>query len=377
MAAAPDDDLADWLDAIAWLCWTETVMGRYASALAHFDRAIAIARRTGQGYIISNLLAGQAQVLIMFGRLEEASWAAEEAAEVARMLGSGHQLVFALAQQCLAASWSGDDQAAVRLGEDAVRTGENNGEWSGTHAHYALAVALINAGRREAGRSAMAEVVRRLEPAQARPAQPPASLRESWPASKPTPAIPPTPPAGPTAPPGSPTPARKPPPGSPSPTRPARPSRRPPRPPRPKRPSSSTATASSSTPAGPGSARASRTPPPATRTRPASNSPPPRARSPSAAPARSRPPPPTRPARSASGLGARSRAKAVRVTTAYGLTQRELEVVKLVGEGYTNQQIAESLHLSSRTVETHLAHIFAKLKVTSRTGILKVFSERD
>ena len=74
------------------------------------------------------------------------------------MLGSGHQLVFALAQQCLAASWSGEDQAAVRLGEDAVRTGENNGEWSGTHAHYALAVALINAGRREAGRSAMAVV---------------------------------------------------------------------------------------------------------------------------------------------------------------------------------------------------------------------------
>src|SRR5215469_9130117 len=49
VSAAPDDDLADWLDAIAWLCWTETMMGRYASALAHFERAIAIARSTGQG----------------------------------------------------------------------------------------------------------------------------------------------------------------------------------------------------------------------------------------------------------------------------------------------------------------------------------------
>ena len=49
---------------------------------------------------------------------------------------------------------------------------------------------------------------------------------------------------------------------------------------------------------------------------------------------------------------------------AHGLTQRELDVVKLVGEGYTNQQIAGSLFVSVRTVETHLAHIFAKLGVT-------------
>jgi DNA-binding NarL/FixJ family response regulator len=62
---------------------------------------------------------------------------------------------------------------------------------------------------------------------------------------------------------------------------------------------------------------------------------------------------------------------------AYGLTERELEVVKLVGEGYTNQQIAESLHVTARTIETHLHHIFGKLGVTSRTGILKAISERS
>ena len=63
-------------------------------------------------------------------------------------------------------------------------------------------------------------------------------------------------------------------------------------------------------------------------------------------------------------------------TGADGLTKRELDVIKLVAEGYTNQQIAESLFLSIRTVETHLSHIFAKLGVTSRTGILKAMSER-
>jgi DNA-binding NarL/FixJ family response regulator len=59
----------------------------------------------------------------------------------------------------------------------------------------------------------------------------------------------------------------------------------------------------------------------------------------------------------------------------HGLTQRELEVVTLVREGCTNQQIAESLFVSIRTVETHLSHAFAKLGVTSRTGLLKALGD--
>ncbi len=48
----------------------------------------------------------------------------------------------------------------------------------------------------------------------------------------------------------------------------------------------------------------------------------------------------------------------------HGLTQRELDVVKLVREGYTNQQIAGSLFVSVHTVETHLSHAYAKLGVS-------------
>ena len=36
MAAAPDDHLAEWLDAVAWLCWTETMMGRDAQRPGSF-----------------------------------------------------------------------------------------------------------------------------------------------------------------------------------------------------------------------------------------------------------------------------------------------------------------------------------------------------
>ncbi len=49
------------------------------------------------------------------------------------------------------------------------------------------------------------------------------------------------------------------------------------------------------------------------------------------------------------------------------LTQREIEVLKLATRGLSNQDIADELCLSLRTVQAHLGHIFNKLKVSSRT----------
>jgi len=49
------------------------------------------------------------------------------------------------------------------------------------------------------------------------------------------------------------------------------------------------------------------------------------------------------------------------------LTDREMEVLKLVTKGLSNKDIAEELCLSVRTVQGHLANIFNKLRVGSRT----------
>ena len=49
------------------------------------------------------------------------------------------------------------------------------------------------------------------------------------------------------------------------------------------------------------------------------------------------------------------------------LTGRELEVLALVAAGLTNRDIARQLHISVRTVEAHLTHIYNKLGVCSRT----------
>jgi DNA-binding NarL/FixJ family response regulator len=51
-----------------------------------------------------------------------------------------------------------------------------------------------------------------------------------------------------------------------------------------------------------------------------------------------------------------------------GLSPRELEVVRLVAAGRSNQAIAAELVLSEKTVARHLSNIFGKLGVTSRTA---------
>lgn len=51
------------------------------------------------------------------------------------------------------------------------------------------------------------------------------------------------------------------------------------------------------------------------------------------------------------------------------LTDAELDVVRLVAEGMTNQEIAGRLYVSPRTVQTHIAHVFLKLGVTHRAEL--------
>jgi len=49
------------------------------------------------------------------------------------------------------------------------------------------------------------------------------------------------------------------------------------------------------------------------------------------------------------------------------LTMREVDVLKLVAQGLTNQDIAEKLVISERTVRTHVSHILDKLHLANRT----------
>lgn len=54
-----------------------------------------------------------------------------------------------------------------------------------------------------------------------------------------------------------------------------------------------------------------------------------------------------------------------------GLTEREREVLTLIAEGLTNQEIAGRLFISIKTVQTHRAHIMEKLNLHDRTALVR------
>ena len=54
-----------------------------------------------------------------------------------------------------------------------------------------------------------------------------------------------------------------------------------------------------------------------------------------------------------------------------GLTDREQEVLRLIADGLTNQEIADRLTISAKTVERHRANIMGKLNLHSRTELVK------
>ncbi len=51
------------------------------------------------------------------------------------------------------------------------------------------------------------------------------------------------------------------------------------------------------------------------------------------------------------------------------LTKRELEIVKLIGEGKTNKEIASTLYLSVGTVKNHITNILQQLDLRDRTQL--------
>jgi DNA-binding NarL/FixJ family response regulator len=53
------------------------------------------------------------------------------------------------------------------------------------------------------------------------------------------------------------------------------------------------------------------------------------------------------------------------------LSNRELTVFRMIGQGFKTGQIAEKLHLSAKTIESYRSHIKEKLKLNDGTDLLK------
>ena len=74
-------------------------------------------------------------------------------------------------------------------------------------------------------------------------------------------------------------------------------------------------------------------------------------------------------------IGARPRLE--RLTGIESLTPGELGVAKLAAQGLTNRQIAQALFVSTKTVGTHLGHIYDKLAVNNREDLAQILREAD
>src|SRR5688572_31248954 len=59
------------------------------------------------------------------------------------------------------------------------------------------------------------------------------------------------------------------------------------------------------------------------------------------------------------------------------LTEREAEILRLIALGHTNTEIGKQLYLSTRTVESHRAHIQQKLQRTTRADLVRYALEHD
>jgi two-component system response regulator NreC len=60
-----------------------------------------------------------------------------------------------------------------------------------------------------------------------------------------------------------------------------------------------------------------------------------------------------------------------RAVSGDGLSPRETEILRLIALGHTSAEIAAKLHLSRRTVETHRAHVYRKLQVSTRAQLVQ------
>ena len=59
------------------------------------------------------------------------------------------------------------------------------------------------------------------------------------------------------------------------------------------------------------------------------------------------------------------------------LSERELEVAKLVAQGLKSDEIGRRLHIATRTVNTHLEHIYGRLEIKSRAVLTRLVTQAD
>ncbi len=111
-----DGELAARIDVANWLGWSELRLGRHHDALRHYDRALRVARASGQSHLLANLLLGRGNTLRWLGELPEAASCLEDATEAAVVTGSQDLQTITLAVHSWVLTLGGDLAGAAVAG---------------------------------------------------------------------------------------------------------------------------------------------------------------------------------------------------------------------------------------------------------------------
>ncbi|BEL03207.1 LuxR family transcriptional regulator [Actinoplanes sichuanensis] len=146
--AMPDQEVAQRLDTALFLGWGELYLERYPAALRHLQRALHVARATGQSHLIGSLQTIEAVAHCATGDLPRALSALDDAMESVVLTGGRDAYPRVLGYQCWARVWTGDVDEALTLGEQAVALarGRSVQDWQSAVAEGMLGWARYAAG---------------------------------------------------------------------------------------------------------------------------------------------------------------------------------------------------------------------------------------
>jgi ATP/maltotriose-dependent transcriptional regulator MalT len=115
----PDEVLARRLGALVYLATADLYLDRIDAAALHAERALTIGRETGQGDLFPTIIPVLGRPLWMSGRIAEACELLDGAIESARLLDNRHTLAWSLYNRSTAALPAGDVETALALAEES------------------------------------------------------------------------------------------------------------------------------------------------------------------------------------------------------------------------------------------------------------------
>jgi ATP/maltotriose-dependent transcriptional regulator MalT len=143
-----DGDVVRYIQSVVVLSGIELYLDRYAEADLHASRALALSRSTGQGEHVLVLIQTLGAVWRQRGKLAEAVEVLDGGIEAARVLGNTHALIWGLSSRSSTALRAGDVELALALAQESVDLCKDPGvSFHSAEAAADLAAALLETGQ--------------------------------------------------------------------------------------------------------------------------------------------------------------------------------------------------------------------------------------